>query len=369
MRPTLQIGAILIASVCFSPYTKPLDATNNREIFENKKIVILGGTGYLGRALTTTILNYNPKEIRLFSRDEVKHFHCVRYFHKNPKIKHIIGDIRDYNSVLKATMAADIVLHAAALKRMDILEENVEESIKTNILGSINVFNACIENKVPKALFVSTDKACSPINTYGACKFVSEKLFTNYNKQEINTQFTVARYGNVLESTGSLIPIVKDRIKRNEDLLITDVRMTRFIINKDEAVQLIFDALRYGVGGEIFVKELPAFNVTDVVDVLKTKFQATNNVRIIGIRPGEKLHEVLINEDEIPRTYKFGDCFVITPTIVNGSNEDKTPIPPYITRGQHTNTSMRHFSSNHAIIPQEELAKIFEQLDSLQSPN
>ena len=358
----------LFLVVCFFSCTVQTCTKTNYELFENKYIVILGGTGYLGRALTSEILKYHPRQILIYSRDEVKHFNCMKYFQNNPKIKYTIGDIRDYGSVLKATMSSDIVIHAAALKRMDMLETNIEESIKTNILGSINVFNACITNNVRKTLFVSTDKACSPINIYGACKFISEKIFTNYDKQTISTQFVVARYGNVLESTGSLIPIVIDKIKRGDDILLPDARMTRFIIDKKEAVQLIFDALRHSVGGEIFVKELPSFKINDVIDVLKEKFCATNKVNIVGSRPGEKIHEVLINEDEVPRTYKFGSYLVITPTICNLPNGDKQTLPPYITQDHCINIkSTRIFSSDQTIITKNELSKIFEGLDLITS--
>jgi len=335
-------------------------------LFKNKRIVILGGTGYLGRALTTEILKHNPKHIIVYSRDEVKHFNFMKCFNNSTKINCVIGDIRDYNSVLKVTRSADIVLHVAALKRMDMLEANVEESIKTNILGSINVFHACVENNVQKVLFVSTDKACSPANTYGACKFISEKIFTNYNKQEISTQFVVARYGNVLESTGSLIPIVLDRIKNKEDILLTDPQMTRFIIDKKEAVQLIVDALTYGIGGEIFVKKLPAFKISDVIKTLKERFHADNRVVEIGIRPGEKIHETLINEDEIPRTITFKDCFIITPTITSKLNTGNQDVPCYLTKSQYLNPhTMKKFSSDQTVIPKKEVALLWEQLETI----
>ena len=228
------------------------------------------------------------------------------------------------------------------------------------------MFNACISNNVPKVLFISTDKACCPINTYGACKFISEKLFSNYDKQTTHTKFVIARYGNVLESTGSLIPIVVNSIKRNEDIPLTDKKMTRFIISKEDAIQLIFDALLYGVGGEIFVKKLPSLKVDDAIDVLKEKFCATNQINIIGRRPGEKIHEVLISSDELPRTYKFGDYFVITPTLCNPPNKNKQTPPIYITQGQRLNAkSAQEFSSKQAVITKNNLTKIFEGLDSI----
>ena len=337
-------------------------ATNN-ELFENKNILILGGTGYLGRAIAVEVLQYNPKKVTIFSRDEVKHFNSTKIFGNNPKVHNMIGDIRDYRSVLHATRSVDIVFHVAALKRMDGLESNVEEAIKTNILGSTNVFHACIVNNVDKVLFISTDKACLPINTYGACKFVSEKMFTNYDRGKITTKFMATRFGNILESTGSVIPIFTDKIKNGEDLSLTDERMTRFIINKKQAVAIIFDALRYGVGGEIFVRRLPAMKITDLIEVLKDKYHANNKVNIIGLRPGEKLHEVLINKFEMARTYVFNGYFVITPSIKKRAESHEQEVPSYIEQGERIDESMMYnYSSDKDLISKEELSLLLEKL-------
>src|SRR3989338_3224443 len=221
---------------------------NCLELFNNKVILITGGTGFLGKALTKEILKYNPQSIRVFSRDEVKHHKFQEEFNYNTTLRNLIGDVRDYQRLKKACRGVDIVIHAAALKRLDILEYNVEESIRTNIFGTLNVVNACLENDVEKAVFVSTDKACSPINTYGACKFVSERIFTesNYNKGNAKTIFTVVRYGNVLESTGSVIPFFVDKIRNCEAIPLTDEKMTRFIITENQAVNLILKALEFG---------------------------------------------------------------------------------------------------------------------------
>jgi FlaA1/EpsC-like NDP-sugar epimerase len=243
-----------------------------KNIFKDKVILITGGTGYLGQALTEEILKYNPQSIRVFSRDEVKHHKFQEKFSEyKDKIRNFIGDVRDYDRLLKATREADIVIHAAALKRLDILEYNVEEAIKTDILGSLNVVNACLENRVEKAIMVSTDKACSPVNTYGACKFVSERIFSesNQSKGSLPTVFTAVRYGNVLESTGSVIPFFSEKINNGHKIPLTDKRMTRFIISPEEAVDLIFNAIKYGVGGEVFVPKLPAFKITDLIEILK----------------------------------------------------------------------------------------------------
>src|SRR4030042_613336 len=208
-------------------------AQNFQELFQDKVILITGGTGFLGRALTKEILKFNPQSIRLFSRDEVKHHNMQELFNYNPLLRNLIGDVRDYNRLEKAMENVDIVIHAAALKRLDILEYNVEEAIHTNIIGTLNAVNACFRTNVEKAVFISTDKACSPVNTYGACKFVGERVFTesNYSKGENRTIFTCVRYGNVLESTGSVIPFFETKIQNGDKIPLTDPEMTRFIIS------------------------------------------------------------------------------------------------------------------------------------------
>lgn len=333
---------------------------SNQQLFEGKVIVITGGTGYLGQAIMVELLKYNPQKIVIFSRDEVKHFKLAIPFNSNPVIHSIIGDVRDYERVLQATRGAHIVIHAAALKRIDMMEHNVEEVIKTNILGSLNVFKACIANNVEKAIFISTDKACSPVNAYGACKFLSEKIFTNYDPSQVPTCFVVARYGNVLESTGSIIPIIIDRINAGQEILLTDPDMTRFIINKHQAVELIFDALRYGVGGEIFVKKLPAFKLTDLIEILKYKFNASNPVKITGLRPGEKIHEALVNESEALRTIEFQDYFIICSSIAYAASNAL-----YIQKGTSFRKDLPHFTSDQAVISQEEVIHLFKQLGLL----
>jgi FlaA1/EpsC-like NDP-sugar epimerase len=331
------------------------------EILKGKTILITGGTGYLGQALIAEILKYDPQSIRVFSRDEVKHHKLQEKFLHNEKIRNFIGDVRDYQRLLRAMRKADIVIHAAALKRLDLLEYNVEESIKTNILGTLNVVNACLENNVEKAIMVSTDKACAPVNTYGACKFVSERIFseTNYSKGDVKTVFTTVRYGNVLESTGSVIPFFSDKINNGDDIPLTDPRMTRFIISPKQAVELIFDAIKYGLGGEIFVPKLPSFKITDLIEILKEKYRKKNRVKTIGIRPGEKIHELMINSSEIPRTYDFENLYVIDSCI----EDNRIKKPEYARRGKLINESkMTEYSSMDAVVSKEKVVEIFKSL-------
>lgn len=335
-----------------------LEVFKNQELFENKTILIIGGTGYLGRFLTTEILKYSPNKVIIYSRDEVKHFYISKMFDKH-KVQSIIGDVRDYQRLNYAMKGVDIVLHVAALKRMDDIEYNPEEALKTNSLATLNVFHACIENNVSKALFISTDKACLPINVYGASKFLSEKIFTNYDKSRIKTVFLVTRFGNILESTGSVIPIFSEKIKNTEDITLTDERMTRFIINKKEATDLIFDALRYGVGGEIFIPKIPAMKITDLIVALKESFKSNSKITITGLRPGEKIHEMLFNEAEAERTYEFKDRYVVIPSVNTLPPLKSQFIPEYIKTGRKLNLlEMNSYSSDKAVICKDALKSL-----------
>jgi len=276
-----------------------------------------------------------------------------------------MGDVRDYQRLLKATRQVDVVIHAAALKRLDLLEYNVDESIKTNILGTLNVVNACLANNVEKAVMISTDKACSPVNTYGACKFVSERIFSesNYSKGDIRTIFTTVRYGNVLESTGSVIPFFSSIIDRGDDIPLTDPRMTRFIISPKEAVALVLDAIKYGVGGEIFVPKLPSFKITDLIEILKEKYNGNNKVKLVGLRPGEKIHELMINSSEVVRTYDYKNLYVISSSIQRFKHKNT---PHYIKQGKLMDEeNMSEYSSKDALVTKKEVSRIFRKLGLL----
>ncbi len=339
---------------------------NFQELFQDKVVLITGGTGFLGRALTKEILNYKPHSIRLFSRDEVKHHNVQELFNYNPLLRNLIGDVRDYNRLEKAMENVDIVIHAAALKRLDILEYNVEEAIHTNIFGTLNTVNACLKTNVEKAVFISTDKACNPVNTYGACKFVGERIFTeaNYNKGKKRTIFTCVRYGNVLESTGSVIPFFETKIRGGDKIPLTDPEMTRFIISPEQACNLIFNALKYSIGGEIFIPQLPAFKIVDLIDILKEKHAADNKVEIIGVRPGEKIHELMINESEIPRTYQFKDIYVISSQIekYQAIKQAEYAIP----EKKLDLSKMEEYCSRDAVIAKDKIKALFKKLGLLE---
>lgn len=287
------------------------------EEIKGKTILITGGTGYLGRALTRELLKHEPHSIRVYSRDEFKHFKMNQEFgfpYNKGMIRHFIGDVRDYERVKRAMKGCDIVIHAAALKRIDMIEYNVEEAIKTNVDGTLNVMRACIENEVKKAIFVSTDKACSPVNTYGASKFLGERIFIegNYSRGKAPTKLSCVRYGNVINSTGSVIPFFLDKIKKGEPLTITDDKMTRFLITEEQAVALILKAIAHGEGGDIFVPKLPSVKIIDLAKSLCDINKVPFKYKVTGIRPGEKIHEYMVNEAESRRTREFDDGFVIT---------------------------------------------------------
>ena len=287
-------------------------------MFKNKKILITGGTGSLGNALTQRLLEQEVDTIRIFSRNESKQLEMESKFNDD-RLRFLIGDVRDYERLERAVEDIDIVFHAAALKHVPVIEYNPFEAIKTNILGSQNVINACLHENIDRAICVGTDKAVSPLNTYGATKLLMEKLFVtakNYLKKERHqTKFIALRYGNVLGSSGSVIPKFIDQIKNKEKLTITDSSMTRFSISMNEALDFILKATEIGKGSEIFVPKLKAYSILDVKDALFELLGETEE-QIVGIRPGEKLDEVLINKDEMKYTWEYQNMYmVINPSV------------------------------------------------------
>ncbi len=283
-------------------------------MFEGKKILITGGTGSLGQALTKRLLETDVEIIRILSRNERNQIEMESKF-KNEKLRFLLGDIRDLDRFTRAVEDIDIVFHAAALKHVPKIEYNPFEGIKTNVNGSQNVIDACLKENLEKAVAVSTDKAASPLNVYGATKALMEKLFVAANtfskpgKQK--TKFITVRYGNVLGSSGSVVPIFIDQIKNKKKITITDPEMTRFSINMDEALDFILKATEIGEGSDIFIPKMKAYSIMDIKNVLNELLGDTGE-EIVGIRLGEKLHEVLINNDEIRYGWEIEDMYMIS---------------------------------------------------------
>ena len=293
-------------------------------MLKNRSILITGGTGSFGHSFVSlTLKKYNPQRLVIFSRDEMKQWEMAKLFNGDPRVRFFIGDVRDKNRLHRALRNIDFVVHAAATKIVPTAEYNPFECIKTNINGAMNLIDACIDQKVQKVVALSTDKASSPINLYGATKLASDKLFVASNSSYAgghNTFFSVVRYGNVMGSRGSIIPFFLS-IKNKKKIPITDERMTRFMITLQEGVQLVWHALNDMAGGEIYVKKIPSMKVIDIAKVISpnSKFE------IIGIRPGEKIHEQMIGEEDSYTTYEYSDHFKILPQI-NEWGKDKKRI-------------------------------------------
>jgi len=282
-------------------------------MFKGKKILITGGTGSLGTALTRRLLSLDVEQIRIFSRNEYKQISMESELNDD-RLRFLIGDIRDEKRLVRATEEVDIVFHAAALKHVPKVEYNPFEAVKTNVQGSQNVIEACLANDVERAVCIGTDKAVSPLNTYGATKLLMEKLFVNaqqYSNPKIHpTKFFAVRYGNVFASSGSVIPRFIDQIKKQEEITITDKNMTRFSITMEQALDFILKATEIGNGTEIFIPKLKSYSLEQVYKVL-SQLAETKNEKIIGIRPGEKLHELLINFDEMRYSWEFENLYMI----------------------------------------------------------
>ena len=290
-------------------------------MFNNKNILITGGTGSFGKKYTKILLEkYKPNKIIIYSRDELKQYEmsqdyndkCMRYF---------IGDVRDADRLKKATRDVDFIIHAAALKHVPIAEYNPMECIKTNIYGAQNVIDAALENGVSKIIALSTDKAANPVNLYGATKLASDKLFVAANNLVGNqdTRFSVVRYGNVIGSRGSVVPYFQKLLKEGTTSLpITDEKMTRFMITLDDGVNFVLKNFERMQGGEIFVPKIPSMRMVDLADAMAPNLER----EIIGIRPGEKLHEIMCPADDSHLTFEFEDHFVIAPTITFTKRRD-----------------------------------------------
>lgn len=287
-----------------------------------------------------TLARHSPKKIIVLSRDEMKQWSMAEAYKDEPRLRFFIGDVRDRERLYRAFDGVDVVIHAAATKIVPTAEYNPFEAVKTNILGAMNVIDAAIDNNVQRVVALSTDKASSPVNLYGATKMASDKLFiaaNNYSGRH-ETRFSVVRYGNVMGSRGSVIPYYLS-LPDSSYLPITDLEMTRFMITLEEGVELVWKAAEQSIGGEIFVKKIPSIRVVDLARVVRPEMEQ----KVVGIRPGEKIHEQMIGVEDAPFTRDFGDHFRIFPSIRIANHEvnqnDGQPVPPEFSYASNTNES------------------------------
>jgi len=289
-------------------------------MLNNASILITGGTGSFGHAfIPMTLKKYNPRKIVIFSRDEMKQWEMAKLFGDDPRIRFLIGDVRDKDRLSRALDGIDYVVHAAATKIVPTAEYDSFECVKTNVIGAMNLIDACIDKGVKRIVALSTDKASAPANLYGATKLASDRLFVSGNSYSgsHDTKFSVVRYGNVMGSRGSVIPFFLSLSEDNNDLPITDVRMTRFMITLEEGVDLVWKAFEDMVGGEIYVRKIPSMKVTDVAKAVSESAKQ----KVVGIRPGEKLHEQMIGPEDAMYTYEYPEYYKILPSINNWSHD------------------------------------------------
>ena len=309
-------------------------------MFTNKSILVTGGTGSFGNVFVPmTLAKFNPKRLIVYSRDEMKQWEMAKLYGTDPRVRFFIGDVRDKDRLSRALDGVDYVVHAAATKIVPTAEYNPFECVKTNVIGAMNLIDACIDSKVKRVVALSTDKASSPANLYGATKLASDKLFVAGNSYagSHETRFAVVRYGNVMGSRGSVIPYFMS-ISDKGVLPITDARMTRFMITLEQGVELVWHAFEDMEGGEIYVKKIPSMRVTDIA----TASVPGAKHEIVGIRPGEKLHEQMIGSEDSLYTYEYPDHFKILPAINNWSDD-----PIRIKDGKKVDESFTYCSDNN----------------------
>ena len=290
-------------------------------MLSNSSILITGGTGSFGnKFVPMTLSKYNPKRILIYSRDEMKQWEMAQKYQNDPRVRFIIGDVRDKERLIRALDGIDFVVHAAATKIVPTAEYNPFECVKTNINGAMNIIDACIDRGVKRLVALSTDKASNPINLYGATKLASDKLFVAANSVEEthNSLFSVVRYGNVMGSRGSVIPFFMKQSSTGL-LPITDTRMTRFMITLEQGVELVWTAFEEMYGGEIYVKKIPSMKITDIATAVAPEAKQKE----IGIRPGEKIHEQMIGVEDALHTYEYPNYYKILPSIHDWSNDPK----------------------------------------------
>lgn len=309
-------------------------------IFDGKVLMITGGTGSFGNAVLNRFLNTDIKEIRIFSRDEKKQ-DDMRHLYNNPKIKYYIGDVRDLQSIKDAMRGVDYVFHAAALKQVPSCEFFPVEAVKTNVLGTDNMLTAAIEAGVKKVICLSTDKAAYPINAMGTSKAMMEKVFVAKSRTTEDTLICGTRYGNVMCSRGSVIPLFIDQIREGKTITVTEPTMTRFIMSLEEAVELVVYAFENARPGDIMVQKAPACTIEVLAQAVKELFHANNEIKVIGIRHGEKMYETLLTNEECARAIDEGGFFRV-PSDNRDLNYDK-----YFVEGDVKRTTLSEFNSNN----------------------
>lgn len=313
-----------------------------KKLFSGKRILVTGGTGSFGHQIVDRLMKENPAEIRIFSRDEKKQYDMQFEYKGNNKLRFIVGDVRNKESLITAMRGVDIVFHAAALKQVPSCEYNPYEAVKTNAMGAENVIEAALYHNVEKVIAISTDKAVEPVNVMGMTKAIQERLITsaNVNRDGRRTIFACVRYGNVLGSRGSVIPVFRNQIDNNQNLTLTDNAMTRFILTLDNAIDLVFKSVEYALGGEIFVLKIPAHTVTELAEVMIEASGKKLKIIETGIRPGEKIHETLVSPTESIRTIEKENLYIILPQVFIKEVEKKY-------RNYH-NKDLYRFSSDTA---------------------
>ncbi len=327
-------------------------------IFNDKTILITGGAGSFGQKFVEIILKeHNPKSIRIYDNRELAEVEMERKF-KDPRLRFFIGDVRDRNRLNRAMNGVDIVVHAAAVKHEPVCEYNPVEAVGTNIQGAVNVIDAAIDNSVKKVMAISTDKAVYPLNLYGATKMVAEKLFVQGNSYTggRETVFSCARYGNVLGSSGSVVPLFYEQ-KENGEITITDERMTRFWITLEQGVNFVIKCIEIMKGGEIFVPKIPSMRIVDLAEAIAPGAKK----KIIGIRSGEKLHEILLTEEEVKRAKEYADYFVIEPEFPfwqKDNFQDGKLLPPGFKYSSDTNSQW---------VKKEELKKLLDEVKIIEA--
>lgn len=304
-----------------------------QSLFRDKTILVTGGTGSFGEYLVQELLVFRPKKIIIFSRDEWKQYKLRdKLSHVKNSLEFRIGDVRNFDSLFTATRGVDIVFHAAAMKHVSICEENPMETVLTNIVGAYNLKEAAIINNVPKVIAISTDKAVRSVNVMGMTKAIQERILLSDN-QTSNTKFVVVRFGNVVGSRGSVIPLFYDQLKKKKPITLTDKRMTRFLITLDDAIELIFTATLEGKGREIFVKKMPVCKIVDLAKAMIEELANNLNypIELVGPRIGEQLYESLVSEDEMKRSKETAQYFVIYPYGTKNLPQVKTKFSEYNT--------------------------------------